>query len=208
MAANSGAAKRPVGRTKPRWGGPDHRRQLDDAVLIDAAKAGDEAAWTEIIRRYSTLVHRRARSVGLSSAQADDAAQATWLRLATSLDRIRDPSRLGGWLGSTARNEAVSLIRREWRLLPCDRIDDVEHDGPDQFGRLEASETSAVIRAAVDALTEPQRVIVECRFLKAQVAPYGQIASHLGIQQGSIGPTLGRAMQAMRRNPSVVRLHC
>src|SRR5918998_4388207 len=59
---------------------------------------GDPAAWDEILRRYGKLVSTTVRSFRLQEADALDAVQMTWLRLAENAHRVQFPERLGGWL--------------------------------------------------------------------------------------------------------------
>jgi hypothetical protein len=57
---------------------------------------GDAAAWDEIFRRYGGLVSTTVRSFRLQEADALDAVQMTWLRLAENAHRVQFPERLGG----------------------------------------------------------------------------------------------------------------
>ena len=54
----------------------------------------------------------------LTSADAADVVQTTWMRLAENIDRLEDPSRVGAWLATTARRECVRTLRHLARELP------------------------------------------------------------------------------------------
>ena len=71
-------------------------------ALIRSALDGDEAAWNAIVDRFDGLVWATTRGYRLSSADAADATQTTWLRLVEHLDRIQDPERLGAWPATNA----------------------------------------------------------------------------------------------------------
>ena len=88
--------------------------------LVEAARAGDAAAWDALVDRYLPLVTAVIRRLRLSPADADDVNQTVWLRLVEHLDRLREPRALPGWLASTARNEGLRLIKRRGRDLPVD----------------------------------------------------------------------------------------
>ncbi|MDQ1463257.1 MAG: hypothetical protein QOC73_198, partial [Actinomycetota bacterium] len=75
------------------------------AELVAAAHAGDSSAWGELVDRYGGLVWAVARGFALSTADASDVSQTTWLRLVEHLGRLREPEHLGGWLATTARHE-------------------------------------------------------------------------------------------------------
>src|SRR4051812_487368 len=93
-------------------------------MLVPAAAAGDRAAWDRIVDRYAQLVWAVARGFGLGAADAADVCQATWLRLVEHLGDLRNPAGLGSWLATTARREAVNLLRKR-REVPL-----VEYDAP------------------------------------------------------------------------------
>ena len=84
--------------------------QMDLAELVRAAAKGDQRAWEGLIGRFGGLVWSVARAHGLSRADAADVSQTAWLRLVEHLDRLRDPERVGTWLASTTRHEAL----RDW----------------------------------------------------------------------------------------------
>ncbi|MGH3899181.1 MAG: RNA polymerase sigma factor, partial [Pseudonocardiaceae bacterium] len=73
---------------------------------------GDPAAWEEIVRRYGKLVSTTVRSCRLQEADALDAMQTTWLRLAENAHQVQFPEKLGGWLATTARRECLRILRQ------------------------------------------------------------------------------------------------
>jgi RNA polymerase sigma factor (sigma-70 family) len=82
------------------------------ADLLLRIGEGDQAAWEEIVRRYSKLVSTMVRSFRLQDADALDAVQMTWLRLAENAHQVQLPERLGGWLATTARRECLHILRQ------------------------------------------------------------------------------------------------
>jgi RNA polymerase sigma factor (sigma-70 family) len=80
------------------------------------------------------------RRHGLRPADAADVAQTTWLRLAENLDRLLHPSRVAGWLATTARRECLRTIRASARELP-------DEDPPEPAG----AEAAPVDRPLLDA---------------------------------------------------------
>src|SRR3954449_11052577 len=88
--------------------------------LVEAARAGDAAAWDALVERYLPLVTAVIRRLRLSASDADDVNQTVWLRLVEHLDGLREPRALPGWLATTARNEGLRIIRRRGRDVPVD----------------------------------------------------------------------------------------
>src|SRR5215475_7826319 len=68
------------------------------AELVTCARAGSRPAWEELVDRFTPLLWSIALRHRLDHADAADAVQTTWLRLVEHLYRIREPSRVPGWL--------------------------------------------------------------------------------------------------------------
>ncbi len=62
--------------------------------------------------QYGKLVSTTVRSFRLQEADALDAVQMTWLRLAENAHRVQFPEKLGGWLATTARRECLRIQRQ------------------------------------------------------------------------------------------------
>ena len=171
------------------------------AELVAAAGDGDEQAWEGLVDRFGGLVWSVARAHGLSAADAADVSQTAWLRLVEHLSRIRDPERVGSWLASTARHEALRVLRRAGRELPVGDEEELVPRGavvepPD--AHVLASEWHAVLWKAFAAL--PARCQRLLRVLIAEPAPsYQEVAAALQMPIGGIGPTRARCLRQLRR---------
>jgi RNA polymerase sigma factor (sigma-70 family) len=170
---------------------------FDPATALAAAAAGDQRAWDSIVAAYSGLVWSVARGYRLSQADAADVFQGTWLRLVEHLGDIREARRLGAWLATTARREALNLLRRARRDLP---VDDVEAMGELADGTaaavdeelLRTEEQRALWRAFGQLSVSCQRLL---RLLFADPpAQYDEISAALEMPMGSIGPTRSRCL--------------
>lgn len=182
-------------------------RDLSVTDLVLEAQAGNEEAWRELVRRFTPVVEHRVRSSGLSSGSADDAVQLTWVKLASSLGKLRDPERLPGWLAVTARNEAINVIRQSARAVCSDDFEDRPEPGPAIDRGLINGDEARTVNSALDELTDRQRAVVELRYLDDEPGSYTDIARDLGMPIGAIGPTLGRALDALRSDPAIAALH-
>jgi len=171
------------------------------AELVRAASAGDQRAWEGLIGRFGGLVWSVARAHGLSRADAADVSQTAWLRLVEHLHRLRDPERVGTWLASTARHEALRTLRRARRQLPVGDDAELERSGPpvdSPEARTLAAERSDILWRAFAAL--PPRCQTLLRVLMADPPPsYQQAAVAMDMPIGSIGPTRGRCLDRLRQ---------
>ena len=175
-------------------------------ALVRAANDGDAAAWGAIVDRYSGLVWATARSHRLSSADAGDVVQTTWLRLVEHLDRIHNPDGLGGWLATTARHECLRLIRLRGRELASDEsslFDAATDDSAPE--RLITRERDRALQRALRTVGERCQTLL--RMLAAPEPPsYEEIGAALGMPIGAIGPTRARCLDKLRRSPELARL--
>lgn len=86
-----------------------------DAELVAAAAAGQQAAWNELVERYSDLMYRNSRAVGAEHSLAEDMVQLGWIKLLNRIDTLAEPGRVKGWLAIVVRNATRSELRRARR---------------------------------------------------------------------------------------------
>ncbi len=182
-----------------------------DDELLAQCRAGRQAAWSTLVRRYQRLIYTVPRRGGLSDEAAADVFQATFARLFEHLDRIEDASRVRAWLVTTARRETLRVLELQQRRVELQPAagDDGGDDGEDPLDRLPAADPLPEVllselqqhdrlRRAVDALDPRARQFVELVFLQDETPPYSEIAARLGIAEGSIGPTRARCLAKLR----------
>lgn len=172
-----------------------------DAELIAQCRAGSEAGWHEVHRRYHRLVRSIASSYGLRGPDVDDIEQLTFMILQSSLERLRPDSRLAPWLSTVAR-------RHTWRVLERRRREAVQDDleAAATRTRVTADVDAGVLRAAEDAalraalvqLPAKYRLLLEVLYLRGEEPSYAEVSAELGIPIGSIGPTRARCLQKLR----------
>jgi RNA polymerase sigma factor (sigma-70 family) len=166
-------------------------------ALLHAATAGDKDAWAELVARYSGLVTAVIAGFRLQESDAADVVQNTWLRLLRYSATIREPEKLGGWLATTARREALALIRRSRTDIPTASAGDaVAATAPSPEDAVVTAETHAEVRAATSALTGRRRLLVEVLFYQPPQS-YEEVARRTGMPLGSIGPTRRRTLQEL-----------
>ncbi len=170
-------------------------------ALVRAAGAGDERAWSELVARYDRLVRHVVRAHGIDTSTSEDIVQITWCRLVQHLEQVRQPDRLGAWLARTARNECLHVLRRFGRETVLEEealralIPDVDDDDED----LDPAGLEDVVMRAFHTLDDEQRGLLRLVLLTEPKPSYEQISAALGRPIGSIGPTLGRCIDKLRR---------
>jgi RNA polymerase sigma factor (sigma-70 family) len=169
------------------------------ADLLARASHGDTAAWEEVVRQYGKLVLATVRSFRLQDADALDAVQTTWLRLAENAHRVLWPERLSGWLVTTARHECLRILRQAKPTQDLiETVADTVADpsvGPEQHA-IEA-DAARTLWNLVEELPPRQRTLLRALFTD-HPRPYAEVARAAGIPPGAIGPTRKRALQQLR----------
>jgi RNA polymerase sigma factor (sigma-70 family) len=171
--------------------------EVIDRAPLDALAAGDDATWAATVRRYEGLLRSAARVVLRSDADIDEAVQRTWVLLLRNAARINDPRALPGWLSTTARREALAILRSQQRAVPTEDVaDQVAPDERDMAAGIIDEELRAALHRAVSTLPETQKRIVTA--LLREPESYDALSRELGIPRGSLGPLRGRAVRALR----------
>lgn len=159
-----------------------------DPSLIDAARAGDRAAFARIYEFYAPIVHA-VLLARVKPADADDLTQEVFVNAMRAIGDLRDPAALGGWLCTAARNRAASFHRAP-RMTPLDDRD------PEALkkgaGSLEMDEVLAKIRALPEAAAE----LLIMRLVEGLTGP--QIALRTGASHSAVRVALHRGMEMLR----------
>ena len=157
--------------------------------LVRAARAGDRAAFGELYRRYSGMVHGILLA-RLPRSEVGDTLQETFLRALRTLGSLRDESAFGGWLATLARTAAADRWRRRPPAaveLPRD-VADAREAGPGALALLE------VVRALPPAYAET----LTLRLVEGMTGP--EIAERTGLTPESVRVNLCRGMKLLRRS--------
>ncbi|MDH2428264.1 sigma-70 family RNA polymerase sigma factor [Sphaerisporangium sp. TRM90804] len=156
----------------------------------------DEIAWRGLVERFGYRMWAVARAYGLSPSDAADAVQAAWLRLVENYHSVRDLDRLGAWLVTTTRHEAIRIGKKRGDQLPG-LPDDLPASDGDPVAVMLTEDEGRRLWAAVDTLREPCRSLLRL-LVTAPEAGYAQISRRLDMPIGSIGPTRGRCLKRLR----------
>jgi RNA polymerase sigma factor (sigma-70 family) len=170
---------------------------VPDRDLLDDLAAGDNGAWQRTVRRYEGLLRASARHVVRNDADVDEAVQRTWVLLLSNASRIKDPGCLPGWLSTTARREALAIVRSQQRTMPSEDVaDHVSPDDRDLATEMMQREMTRALHNAVATLPATQQRLVHA--LLREPASYDALSQELGIPRGSLGPLRGRAVRTLR----------
>jgi RNA polymerase sigma factor (sigma-70 family) len=174
-------------------------------ALVERIRAGDASAWRELVCEYEPMMQRIARQYRLSSQDADDVVQLSWLRCLEHFDQLIHADRLRPWLATICRRECLRLATRGGREVPVgepaiSRLIDSSQEEPDSFTRAALRDDHARLSRAITALPDRERLVL-LELLKREGRGYIDVSRCLGLPIGSIGPTWSRALTRLRRDP-------
>ena len=178
-------AERPVDR-------PDQASEPADADLLQRCRDGDAQAWDLLVRRYQSLVYSVALRNGLSSVDAADVTQTTFVALLDSITRLRADERLASWLMTVARRQAWRIRRRYGQEQPAPAA------VADPGDPIADWEQVTVVHDALHRLGTPCRDLLVALYFDPTTPSYAQVAERLGRSIGGIGPMRARCLQRMR----------
>jgi RNA polymerase sigma-70 factor, ECF subfamily len=154
------AASTPVLRSRS----VEDPQQDPDRALVQRLRAGDRAAFDELVRTYEQPILKLVQRYVHVREDASDVAQRTFLRVFERLDTYRGESRFRTWLYRVAVNAAIDHARgaRDARSVPIE--DDVAFTNSLGTDRLVAAEVWRKVSARLADLPPRQRLVVELRF--------------------------------------------
>jgi RNA polymerase sigma-70 factor, ECF subfamily len=170
-----------------------------EATLIEQARAGDEAAFAELMRRYKRpVVNFVYRMLG-DAAEADDIAQEVFVRVYQHIGSYRPRMKFSTWLFTLARNAVIDQLR--WRKRhPTESLELIERSAAStEAGVVEQVATREIgehIASAVATLPEDQKtalILAEYNGLS-----YDEIAQIMRCSEKSVEARLYRAKQTLR----------
>ena len=171
------------------------------SAWICAAKAGNRAAYNNILRASIPFIEMVARKQGVPADFVDDVVQETLL----TVHRIRetyDPSRpYIAWLRTIAQRRAIDVMRSQGRAsmrevyapLAVEQHPDPAANPEDEANQVDRK---SFVSTAVAALPAKQREAVEQLALKGRSLADAAVAT--GLTPGALKVNLHRALKTLR----------
>lgn len=174
-------------------------RPPDDVDLARRARSGDVRAFEELVRMYQGIAFRTAFLLTGSAADAEDAAQAGFVKAWGALRRFRPGLPFRPWLLQIVANEARNQRRSagRWEALrlraSAERLRDA---APSQEGAALVRERREELLAMLGRLDERDREILVCRYLLELSEE--EAATVLGVRRGTVKSRTARALLRLR----------
>jgi len=153
----------------------------------------EQVEW--LVETYGRLVFRIAMAITHDHDLADDVVQDTMFKAWTSL-----PSWDGDvpvkWLRTVARNEAISIMRKERRSITSENLDHTADRANETERIVEGRQMLDAMKLAMESLDEVSRTMIVLR--ESDDLGYEEIAYVVGLSPSAVKAKLYRARHQLR----------
>ena len=171
---------------------------INGAELVRRCRAGDGAAWEEIVTTFSRRIFNLAYRFTSSTEAAEDLTQEVFIRIYRTLDQYdAKQGDLANWLMRLARNLVIDDYRHRQRNPQNSFADDVEDHtfhlhavGSSAQKDLERREMAKQVQEAIDKLPMDLRTCVILRDIEELT--YQEIVDVLKIPEGTVKSRINR----------------
>lgn len=180
---------------------------FDEAPLVDRARSGDTAAFSELVNRYERKIFRLAKHITQNDEDAEDVLQETFLKAYSHLESFQGHSKFYTWIVRIAVNEALMKLRKRKssRTVSLDEPTDTGEDtmvreiavweeNPEQ--KYSRDELREILDKAVESLKPAFRTVFVLRDIEEMSTE--ETASALDISIPAVKSRLLRARLQLR----------
>ncbi len=182
---------------------PSNAEEHDAHLMLRLKERQDERALRELIGRYQGSVYTMAYRMLGNTADAEDIAQRTFIRVWKAAPTYEPGARFTTWLFTIVKNLVFNESRRRQRK-PSSSLEAAAEQGfcagsaPEQApdARLELKDLERVVEQALNRLSPQARMAVQLR--RFEDMGYEDIAEVLGISVSATKSLLFRARRDLR----------
>ena len=186
-------------------------RAVADHELIEAAKGGDNRAFSALVRRYEDTVYRFSLKVCQDPEKASETLQDTFINVFRKLHTFDGRSKFSTWLYTIVTNNCLMKRRRRKRDLMEESLEAFDEgpggdhkDGHPSLARWEhtpahavlETELRTVLEEAIQALPPDYRVVFVLRDMEQKTTE--ETAEIVGISVEAAKSRLRRARAFLR----------
>lgn len=176
-----------------------------DGELLELLRSGDEAAFTDLYRRYWERLYVVA-SHTLGSQEAEEAVHDVFLRIWKMRDTIIIRESLQQYLAATIKYEVIDRLRKQVRRQQLSNRLEQEmvasndtissNDPTGEF--IREKELTAELETTIRALPEKCQIVF--RLSRGQGYSHREIAIKLGLSENTVESHMRRALHTLRNH--------
>ena len=183
----------------------------DDAKWIERILAGDEYAFTALVKKYEKQIHafvwRRVRDYHA----AEEITQDTFLRAYEKLGTLRNPNRFSGWLYMIATRCFLTWLgQKRIHMQSLEAMSEAEVEAlfyaqymAEQTEKLATEKQRQVVAYLLQKLPARERTTVVLHYLSEMTCE--EIGDFLEVSPNTIKSQLHRARKRLKGEESMVR---
>lgn len=171
-----------------------------DVDLMLRFRAGDEAAFEELVRKHTRSVLALIGRYLRDASQAEDAAQDVFVKVYKARLSYEPRAKFSTWLFRIAVNHCLNELRarKNQPAAPAPEDELVAAASPEHpDDRMNRADLQAAVREALDALPENQRIAVI--LARYEELPYEEIAKAMNLSIEGVKSTIFRAKENLRQ---------
>jgi RNA polymerase sigma-70 factor (ECF subfamily) len=181
--------------------------QHPDVALVARVRAGDVAAYDELVRKYERQVFRIAQHITQNREDAEDVVQDAFLKAYEKLDQFQGNSKFYTWLVRIAVNEGLMRLRKRRTARTVSIDEDMETEegsvqreiadwAPDPEQNYTQAELAEILRKTIQGLPRGFRIVFALRDVEGMSTE--ETAETLGLSIPAVKSRLLRARLQLR----------
>ena len=166
--------------------------ELTDAALVARCRAGDDAAWGQLVERFSRYVYAIcSQGFRLSQHDTEDVFQDVFTKAYENLSKLRNDDAVRPWLAQLTRRLCIDRLREATREVPAEEL---EPDGLDET--IDTLDEAMAVRQAMARIGEPCGDMLDRFFARDQ--SYRTIGDELDLPAGTIASRISRCLEKLK----------
>ena len=183
----------------------------EDARLVNQFLAGDEGAFTALVKKHQKSIHALTwRKVG-DFHIAEELTQDTFLKAYQKLGTLKNPNQFAGWLYVIADRLCIAWHRKQkspMESLEATSGEEIEESSYRHYEDEQRKEASAEhrqgrVRSLLEKLPESERTVVILHYLGEMTTK--EISKFLGVSVNTIKSRLQRARNRLKEQETMIQ---
>ena len=183
----------------------------NDAQLVQRTLAGDQSAFSTLVRRYQKPVHALVwRKIG-DFHIAEEITQDIFLRVYKKLQTLKNPNRFAGWLYVIAARRCFAWCKK--KQIPMKSLDAMSTEELEELAYVQyraeqkdeevSEQQREVVKRLLQKLPESERTVVTLHYLGDMTCE--DISQFLGVSPNTVKSRLHRARKRLKQAEHIVR---
>ena len=172
---------------------------LELSELVIAARAGDRAAYAQVIVRFRDSAQAWAFQALRDHQLAEDAVQEAFAEAFLNLDKLREPAAFPGWFKRIVIKRVDRITRvKQHPTVSLEAAGEVHAAEIEPTDDTDTAATAASVQASIDFLPEHEREVARLYYFEGQSQQ--EIGEKLGLPVTTIKKRLYASRQRLKQH--------